>query len=288
MLKILGKIDIANRLIVPFVRENLESFRSYIDTMVCDICRTNHYRTSLWIVEIDGERKTAGTRCLKSMFGESEFNRAYSEAKEAYSYRINCPYELKEVINKAYSLIKKNGFVSKAKARMDCTIPTSTYLINQFEDVESTEDVADQVIAYTKSINDYSTYAVNCKEIVGQQYIGVASFAFIPAIVNSWIKHELWLKLKQQNCEKTEFYGEVSTRYTESVNATFIKEENDSYYTLNSRRLYFKVNNSIFMWRTSTGYHFEENEEVEIKKFTVKSHFQSKLGKITAVTRLTL
>ena len=290
MFKIIGKIDITNNLVVPFVREDLESFRSYVETKECEICHTKHERTSLWIVEIDGIRKTAGTGCLKKFFGEAQFKAAYKQAMEEKEHIGKCCYFTKDALNKAYYLIQKHGFVSNKFARMNSEISTAQLLSHNFFEIEEEQNVANQVIEYFKNSTEASNYMMNCKSIASQDYIDDNCLNFIPAMVNSWMQHQVYLKLKEQNCNETEYFGEVGQRVKNEVTAKFIKEEyagtnTYGYYPVESRKFYFKAGNSILCWKTSNNVSYKEDEEVTFKSFTIKNCYESKLGKITVITR---
>lgn len=289
MLKIIGKIDITNNLVISYIREDLESFRSYVETKECEICRTKHERTSLWIIEADGIRKTAGTGCLKKFFGEAEYKAAYRKAMEEQEHIGKFCYFMKDALNKAYWLIQKHGFVSNKLARMNSEISTAQLLDHRFFEIEEEQDIADQVIEYFNNSTESSSYMMNCKSIASQEYIDDKCLSFIPAMVNSWIQHNIYTKLKEQNCNETEYFGEVGQRIKNEVAAKFIKEEyagtkTYGYYPVTSKKLYFKTGNSILCWKTSSAASYKEDEEVVFKSFTIKSCYESKLGKITVIT----
>lgn len=291
MLKIIGKIDITSNLITPYVREDLESFRSYVETKECEICRTKHERTSLWIVEIDGIRKAAGTGCLKKIFGEAQFKTAYKQAMEEKEHIGKYCYLTKDALNKAYWLIQKLGFVSNKFARMNSEISTAQLLNRNFFEIEEEQNVADQVIEYFKNSAETDSYAMNCKLIASQDYIDDSCLDFIPAMVNSWMQHQVYLKLKEQNCNETKYLGEAGRRIKTKTIAKFIKEEYAGSYIYYShqpieyKKLYFKAGDSILCWKASNAKKYKEDEEVIFKSFTVVCHYESKLGKITLINR---
>lgn len=291
MLKIIGKIDITSNLITPYVREDLESFRSYVETKECEICHTKHERTSLWIIEIDGIRKTAGTGCLKKFFGEAQFKAAYQQAMKEKERISKCCYLTKDALNKAYWLIQKLGFVSNKFARMNSEISTAQLLNRNFFEIEEEQNVADQIIEYFKNSTETSNYMMNCKSNASQDYIDANCLNFIPAMVNSWMQHQVYLKLKEQNCNETKYFGEAGQRVKTNVAAKFIKEEYAGSYIYYShqpieyKKLYFKAGDSILCWKTSNEVSYKEDEEVIFKSFTIVSHYESKLGKITLINR---
>lgn len=291
MLKIIGKIDIMNNLVIPYVHEDLESFRSYVTTRCCDICHTTRQRTSLWIVEIDGVRQVAGTSCLKKMFGEAVYQTAYHEAMTSWSLVCKNCFNLKKALNVAYRLIKEYGFVSNKYAREHCVKSTYSYLEEEYFNQETLEDVAGAIIHYVNTAETDSGYMANCKAIVAKEWIDDACLKFIPSMVNSWNRHQIYQKTKQENCNTTEYFGEVGNRVKEEVKASFIKAVDDAPRQFGYRdflfykKFYFKAGNAILCWQTAKDVDFQENEEVTFKAFTIKGQFESKLGKITSINR---
>ena len=47
-------------------------------------------------------------------------------------------------------------------------------------------------------------------------------------MVNSWNRHQIYQKTKQENCNTTEYFGEVGNRVKEEVKASFIKAVDDA------------------------------------------------------------
>ena len=292
MFKILGKIDIANNLVISYGHEDLESFRSYVETKSCDFCHSSRERLSLFIVEIEGVRKVAGTSCLKKMFGIEAYNHAYHEAMISWSLANKNCWNLREAINKAYTLIETHGFVSNKEARSNPSKKSTFELLEKaYWEIKTTEDVSDKVIQFFNESADNNSYMLNCKAIIGKDWIDDACLRFIPSMVNSWLRQQTYLKMKEENCQATEYFGEVGERVKSETKASFVKEvyQGNAYagyhLEVNYTKFYFKFGKSILCWRTSKNVSFEENQEVTFKAFTIKSQFESKFGKVTEITR---
>lgn len=313
MLTILGKISLNDNLIIPYTREDLSSFKTYIDNPVCDVCHRNHLRVELYIVDEDGDRYVAGKGCLNNKLGRSAVQIAIREAKENEKYiKSNC-FEVHEMIIGAIHLLQESPFVPSREGNSSAMDFKMTYIEHCYigRNDRSICDKANNIIEYYKNVDSTSTFIDSIKTLVNNDYCSEKVLGLFPALVHSYdvaIANERAYNLaKQHNLENSEYFGNPGDKVTGDIDCTLIEvrqldRPSYSYYDDGVSNQYFlkDENGHVFCWTTTNRIHVmvpgvkgtmypkgadDIGTKVRLNRFTIKNHFESKLGKITAIIR---
>lgn len=315
MLTILGKISLIDKLIIPYTREDLSSFKKYIDNPVCDVCHRNHHRVELYIVDQDGNRYVAGKGCLDNKLGRSAVRTAITEAKETEKYiKSNC-FEVREMIIGAIHLLEQSPFVASREGNSSAMTFKMTYIEHCYigRSDRAIYDKANDIIEYYKNVDNTSTFIDSIKTLVSNEYCSEKVLGLFPALVHSYdvaiAKQRAYNLAKQHNLENSEYFGNPGDKITTDIDCTLIEvrqldRPSYSYYDDSVSNQYFlkDENGHVFCWTTTNRIHVmvpgvkgtmypkyfgadDIGTKLRLNRFTIKNHFESKLGKITAIIR---
>ena len=291
-MKIIGKIKTSEKIIVPYVRESLERFRDYCNTQRCDICNTNHYRSELYIVEMDdNSEKVCGKGCLIKMFGKDETQEAIDVAKRRGEEIAKFCYVTFTMLGYAYDLIQTHGFVSRKEEREQNAKSTAQAILEQFwgkKPHKTSDEKVTEIIEHFKNIPDCDdTFIMNYKSLANAYHCSDDSLSMIALMANAYIKHEEQMKLRSKFSDK--YIGEEKQKIEKQmpVRVVSIRQSDNYFSNIPQKNIIFATEeNSVLMWRTTSEPDLKENDSVTLSRFTVKNHFQSKwYGSVTSIIR---
>lgn len=167
MLKVLGKISLIDKVIIPFTREDLSSFKSSFGAPKCAICGKNHNRCELYIIEEDGVRYTAGKNCMEKAFGKEAAKKAISDAKVEEKFISSHSFTLINSVIAALQLHNEMGFV---KGESTLEYKARYYdLLNEAlksDEREQYEATAQKVVDYYRNLETTNSFLANVVDLM--------------------------------------------------------------------------------------------------------------------------
>lgn len=295
---VIGMISVIDGLVIPFVREDLESFRKYITNPTCDVCKRNHTRHSLWIVRDGTNTFVAGRNCLNNLFGKDAVTEAIKEGRESReTISTNC-YDVRESIGASLVLIDQFGYTSTATSGRNMTIASKTRFVNDYNKLvleyldnhDQYDDRIDDVINYYNNCKDTSTFAINAIKLVNNHFCSRTALAMFPAISNTVIRARAKQRVIDTNKSVTEYLGNIGDKITNTIEGEVIelRECQGIAFTYYDSGVYtqtwIRAGNHVIV----TNRRFPSinvGDRVAITRMTIKSHFDGNYGHCTQVIR---
>lgn len=308
MLKVLGKISLIDKVIIPFMREDLSSFKSSFGAPKCAICGKNHNRCELYIIEEDGVRYTAGKNCMEKAFGKEAAKKAISDAKVEEKFISSHSFTLINSVIAALQLHNEMGFV---KGESTLEYKARYYdLLNEAlksDEREQYEATAQKVVDYYRNLETTNSFLANVVDLMRNTYHSEKVLGLFPAAVNSYHKaieyqhqKEIAEQHKLENAAMTSFYGEEGVRSKnvmvkcEVIDCRKVEGRSFGYWDDGEYHQTFLKDNQghVFVWNNCfctkidmLPHYAIAGSKVMLQAFTVKKHFIGKLGHVTSITR---
>ena len=280
LVKVLGKLNLKDKLLISFCRESLEEYRYLLDSgeASCALCGSKRYRTELLIIDLMGQRLTVGKNCLDKLLGVEASNKALQEAMQEAKEIKATPYNLEDLIDSSYSLILKYGFVSKKEA-LDSGKESTLSRLMSYKGVNSVS-IYKALKAYFEALNTSNPFLLNCKGLLSNVYVSDKALAFVPAMVFSYIQH---LETEKAKALMDSQYLELTKYFDVDIKVLSVSQY-ESLYGTKYRNYLVDLEGHIMLWDTDKA--LTENDTLIIKSFTVKSLFESKVyGKVSKIVR---
>ena len=306
---VLGKISLVDDVIISFTREDLSSYRQYINDPVCEICGRHHHRVELYIAEIDGERVVCGKRCLENAQGKEVVKLAIKQAKERTREIELARFEAKESLIGAVYQIKNFGFVASNNGDFSSSWDYKNHYYEYVEKGQRNEQfvqLAKQIELYYRMLVPSNDFEQSIHTVILNGYHSNKVLGLFPAAVNSYIvmkarqsNNEL---ANKHNLEQTKYFGNVGDKVKQTIELELIgvrtieRAVTYSYYDNGTSLQYLLKDNEhhIFSWTTTAGIKIDQwhwltkdhiGSKINVNSFTVKNHYESKLGHITSIIR---
>jgi hypothetical protein len=217
---------------------------------VCDHCGQKRHRNETFVVRHDnGEEKQVGRNCLELFFGRDphavlqqlsrlwQFIKELSDEEKWYGGSGNYPtfYPLDWVLGRAASVIRQNGWVSRAMAdehegmrttaswvsemtsppyrATDEEMRTWEAMVRKYEPTEGDLAEVAQVVTWWNELPERdSSYEHNCKTFARDGQVPVQMFGYACSMVSTWQKAMDRLMLKKAQPKRNEYVGSVGQR----------------------------------------------------------------------------
>ena len=308
MLEVIGKLNLIDRVIVPFTREDLSSYKKYFDAPVCEICHTNHLRNELYIIRTEDNTIVAGKGCMNKMFGKQVVSNAIKVAKDNAKVYNQYRWKVDHLFAAAIAYLEDNKFISRNDA-LTYGGPSSSddfkldgvyqYYCN--ESFKKYGAQADKIVEYYRQHSSDNSFIENAAQLIANEYCSDKVLGLFPAFVNSYYKTLEREAIAKKVTESTEYFGNIGDKIknenieVEIVYVSFEKDQGYTYWDTNHLyvRTWMKDNNGhLFVWnngfidKTKNEYVEEIGTKVKLINFTVKNHFESKkYGRVTSIVR---
>lgn len=292
MLKIIGKIIIADRVIIPFVRDDMSDFEYYFDHNECQLCHTVRHRRELWIAEIDHTRYVCGKECLNKLYTKDVIANAIAAAKkEQENIRKYC-YNVVDLIVGGLYQRECYGYVIDRSSR-DFKANADEYIDKGYEShTKDFRSIAKEIVGWYSQYKVANTFEQSCKTIASNEYATAKILGLIPSLVN------IYYAGQGIATNGSAFFGNEHEKYVGLRIAGTIVDIRETthtpyYYSDDGRGIQTVIkdrNNHVFVWNNTVTKNNREakiGESVVLTRFTVNKHFESKkYGKCTKITRL--
>lgn len=251
----------------------------------CEHCNKLRNRNNTFLlIDKTGNTKQVGKSCLKDFIGYdnekiielvSRINLCMTDYDEEKVINDSKEYdfqELKNVANKFYQLILKNGY-NKENPFKDFD------KINYNKDLESKVDKVLNVVN-TGWYNDNSDYCHNIKIILGLEYIESKHWRLLLSYINSALNYLQDLQINNT------YLGNINDKVEFTIKEFKALYSNGKYSYYSDENITYKIkttNNQIVIWSTE-----KEPKANQTYKATIKSLKEYKDVKQTVVTRCRL
>lgn len=251
----------------------------------CEHCNKLRNRNNTFLlIDKTGNTKQVGKSCLKDFIGYdnekiielvSRINLCMTDydEEEVINYSKECRFqELKNIANKFYQLILKNGY-NKENPFKDFEE------INYNKDLESKVDEILNVVN-TDWYNDNSDYCYNIKIVLSLEYIESKHWRLLLSYINSALNYLQDLQINNT------YLGNINDRVEFTIKEVKALYSNGQYSYYSDENITYKIkttNNQIIIWSTE-----KEPKANQTYKATIKSLKEYKDIKQTVVTRCRL
>lgn len=279
----------------------LESLRTC--PLFCDHCQSKRLKkTGYWIENEDGRQMMVGATCLKDFLPAVDvaslidyMNKlgelSNSDFEDGQVPRAYWVYKTEEAVMDAYVSIKQYGFLSKAKADEQCTLPTSDDIdaspkrkaeLYKGQDVEALreelKDFIPHMLAKSAAGNDFIH---NVQLALQSEITRPKLYGYIAAAVWIWMKD--MADAREASASSNEWVGKVGERLTlNDLTITRLSMSEGQYGWTYIYGFADKAGNQ-FTWFGSK--HIGDINAVVSLKGTVKKHDEFKGRKQTVLTR---
>lgn len=258
----------------------------------CDHCHSNRHRDRIYLVKDTKENKILklGKGCLKEItklnnvdayindintiadffkeVSKLKLTKAEITKEHKESEKKEVFFNTLEVLQFIKNYIKKNGYIARSKARLDetPTVNVIKYMLADYNQrqaenlVDSVDDsIKEQVKIFLENYDEYNNYQENLSILLQSKYVNKKQIGYLVGFFSTM---EFMVSKIEEDKEKREieFLGNVGDKI--EVEGTFkdFKMFNGYAYGTYTYLYFFKVNNSILMWKT-TKYLAENRDE---------------------------
>lgn len=253
----------------------------------CEHCNKLRNRNNTFLlIDKSGNTKQVGKSCLKDFIGYdnekiiglvSQINLCINEynEEEIINDSKECRFnELKNIANKFYQLILKNGYKTN-----------SNNPFYGYEEIEYNKDLESKVeevlnVVNTGWYNDNSDYCHNIKIILSLEYIEYKHWRLLLSYINSALNYLQELQVNNS------YLGNVNDKVEFTIKDIKALYSNGKYSYYSDENITYKIkttNNQIVIWSTE-----KEPKINQTYKATIKSLKEYKDIKQTVVTRCKL
>lgn len=299
MFEIVARINTADGIITPCVREDFSRYHKFVSTCECEICHQNRRRDSLVVIrEEDGTEKVAGLGCLRRLYGKEAVSRARQAADESEAFMKEYYVNVELYVNMAEDIQQLRGFTSKTEAKESGGSVVSNADLLEIQDQWPRSSEYKNIKAYFDTLEPTTDFIFSAKNVLNNEWATKKAISIIiPAIVNAYHRHIEDVQRKSLLSGITKAYGNVGDKFNGSLKVTLVGKYTVSgmgfcYHDDGDRKVYvFKTeDNQLIAWKDSKWYQdlpIELGDTVILKSFRVKNQFVSKTyGNVSMVTYL--
>lgn len=303
MLEVIGKINLMDRVIVPFTRDDLSQYKKYFDAPVCEICHTNHIRTELYIIREDDKTYVAGSGCMRKKFGKTVVARAIKDGQERLKTYRECCWNVFSLISAAIAFL--NDFIYIPNNTDGQTSSSALFKMKLREYYGKQSDVAHGEEA-KKIIEHYlsakqNPFVDNVCQLITNEWCSDKVLGMFPAVVNGY-RRSIEREHEAKNEKATEYFGNVGDKVKNAninVEIVFVDfEVGQGFSYWDQEHIFVRTwlrdveSGHMFVWNNGfkdpNTYKYIDKAGTKIKliNFTIKNQFDSKhFGKVNSIIR---